>query len=353
MHTIGLNFLQTKIHFSTSLPGYYDYLKSYFEPLRIQISPQEAHLKISFDWYRQPLKDHLLKIKTTQPLAEISPNILLGDHTILSIRKIDRKWKLLFEARLDQERLSLTAGLERKPWIDFFRFDLRSQDLDEWYFMITYHLIYYPLFWYLEIRKKFYLLHASTVIWKGKGIIICGLEGIGKTSLALMFLKETDATFLSDNLIFYDQKKVYPCYEAIRLHKTLDQDVWENKFDKINRGKISKNFYRPRFALADIAAAPQILLFPEFGPEFVVESLSISEAVNRAFLLSHIPAELSEYTQYRNFLDLLKLELNPGSRQHESLRELLSQTRILKVRMPKEDGLEKNFQKIINVLEES
>ncbi|MCM8774254.1 MAG: hypothetical protein NC820_05930 [Candidatus Omnitrophica bacterium] len=80
-----------------------------------------------------------------------------------------------------------------------------------YFFEITYPLVYYPIFWYLEYFKDTHCLHASAIKIGEKGIVICGLEGMGKTTLSLELSQELNGQFISDNLIFYDKTNIYSC----------------------------------------------------------------------------------------------------------------------------------------------
>lgn len=98
-----------------------------------------------------------------------------------------------------------------------------------------------------------------------------------------------------------------PCYELIRINKNDDQELWEDHFEQVSNFNIPKNLFHPKFDVHKAGVKPEIVIFPEFKNEFTVEKISTEEAVNRAIILSHLPSELSNYTDYRNLFNLLFL----------------------------------------------
>jgi len=48
-------------------------------------------------------------------------------------------------------------------------------------------------------------------------MIFAGLSGVGKSTVSTYLFARINAGFLSDNLLYYDDSKVYPCFEPILL----------------------------------------------------------------------------------------------------------------------------------------
>ena len=69
---------------------------------------------------------------------------------------------------------------------------------------LLYYLVYFPLFWWLERTRGWHLLHGAAVELEGRGLIVAGLPGGGKSTLMLALLAQEGARLLSDNLLFYD-----------------------------------------------------------------------------------------------------------------------------------------------------
>ena len=76
----------------------------------------------------------------------------------------------------------------RKRKFNYYKFDV--------YATLTYYLIYYPVLYHLE-KKNIFILHASSVVFEGRGILMPGLPGVGKSTLCLSFLSRKNSKFLS------------------------------------------------------------------------------------------------------------------------------------------------------------
>lgn len=74
---------------------------------------------------------------------------------------------------------------------------------------LIYFLVYFPLFWYLERERGWYLLHAGAVAHPHGGIVLAGLPGVGKSTFTLALLADPAVRLLSDNLVFHDGEQVY------------------------------------------------------------------------------------------------------------------------------------------------
>jgi hypothetical protein len=190
------------------------------------------------------------------------------------------------------------------------------------------------------------MLHASAVEFDGKAVVICGMEGIGKTSLVLSLLQEENTSFLSDNLIFYDSQRIYPCYELIRIHKHEDSSLWRAKFKKVNEFRSLKDFYKPAFRLKREGVQPKIFVFPQFSRKFFVKAIFGPDIVHKAAIMSKLPAELGNYSEFRKLYNFSDLNFNPQKSEYKALSDLLNSSRCYIIGMPKADGLGINSQRL-------
>jgi len=210
--------------------------------------------------------------------------------------------------------------------------------------------LYYSLFWFLAVTKVSFPLHASAIAHPKGGLIICGLEGIGKTSLGLKFLGEQNTSLLSDNLIFFDKQQVYPCYELIRMHAGENESIWTGHFERIENFNIQKGFFRPKYTPFKGGIKPAVLIFPEFSSAFFCKEIDLQEAVGRALALTHLPAEINNYGEYRNLFNLMHLGFAPEKTQRTSLEGLLTGVRAVRVGMVKSAGLDENYKKVRDLI---
>ena len=344
---IFLKICGIKIKLSTNYIKYYNYLNLYFDKIiPSQDFGNDFDVEIEACWQKDSLGSYLGEFKKNGVSFEIGANTVIGKKRIASIKKIGKKKKVLFDFNLEDKKIYLKSIIRRKVFKDAIRYNIFGKAEEEQFFSLTYPILYYPLFWYLEYFLQTHILHASAMEFKDKNVVICGLEGIGKTSLALSLLQEKNTGFVSDNLIFYDAEKAYSCYELIRIHKGEDDSLWKGKFERVNRFKALKDFYKPILELEENVIKPDIFIFPQFSSNFSVQEISKSEAVNKAIILSHLPAELSNYAEFRRLYNLLDLRFNPQESEHRVLKNLLDSVHCYDVGMPKSDGLEKNSQRL-------
>ncbi|MDD3296599.1 MAG: hypothetical protein PHU64_04475 [Candidatus Omnitrophica bacterium] len=343
----SLKLQSVNIKIDTNNAAYSRYLKTCFANFTEQDNVSfEYNLKLEVLWEDSGWKKYLKGVKTNKNFSVLGANTFLSDNRFLTVKKIGKSRKIIFDFKNESGQGVLRTIIRKKEFKDFFRYKILKKSQEEWFFSLTYPALYYPLFWHLERSRGMGVLHASGFSAENKGFIICGLEGIGKTSLALSFLESKDAIFLSDNLLFYDKEKIYPCYEPVRIHRNEKESLWQKNFEKINGLNILKGFYRPKFEVSNDGIAVDFLIFPEFSQDFCVKEISSFEAVNRALFLSYIPAELSNYSEYRNLYNLLEPEYNSLKFQQTALLELLRPVKCFRVGMPKADGIKKNFSRL-------
>ena len=345
--SLFLQIAGLKIKVKTNYFRYYNYLSLYFKKI-ILPERREANFDIEIDvyWLKKNLKYHIAEIKKTDKFFEIGTNTFIARHRGVTIRKVGKRKKMIFDFTVKDKKFCLKVVIQRKILKDVMRYGLLGKSETEIFFAFTYPILYYPVFWYLEYFLSRHILHASAIEFDNKSIVVCGLEGIGKTSLALLFLEKQESCLLSDNLVFYDKKKIYPCYELIRIHKNEKSFLWYGKFEKVDKLKALTDFYSPKVELKREGTRPDIFIFPEFGSDFFIEERPRKEATNRAIVLSYLPAELNNYFEYRNLYNLLDMKFNAWESQYKVLNDLLHSVCSYRVVMPRSDGLQKNFKRI-------
>ncbi len=82
---------------------------------------------------------------------------------------------------------------------------------------IVYYAVYYPVWWHLECTRAAHPLHAGAVVLDGKAILLAGLPGSGKSTVAVSFLNVPEAALLSDNIVLHDGTNIWGCYEPLLL----------------------------------------------------------------------------------------------------------------------------------------
>ncbi|MDJ0944113.1 MAG: hypothetical protein QNJ30_11640 [Kiloniellales bacterium] len=82
--------------------------------------------------------------------------------------------------------------------------------------------LHFPLFHCLAARQGLGLLHASALAVRDRAgadraLVFCGLNGVGKSSLAAFLARQAGYRFMTDNFLLADPKAVYGFPEVLRL----------------------------------------------------------------------------------------------------------------------------------------
>lgn len=339
---LSLRIRDINIKITTDDQRYYDYLRLYFNKVLLTSSLSDASIDICACWQRDLWGRCPPRPILPEGLQTFGANKHVGANRIVTVKKIDRKKKVLLDFWLKKDKLSLKAISHFKVIADTLRYDALGKPLEPYFFELTYVLVYYPLFWYLENFKNTYVMHASAVRVFDQCVVICGLEGIGKTSLSLSLAREKGARFFSDNLVFYGEDTISGCFEAIRIHKTDERKLWEGLFHKINSFKTLKDFYEPISYDADMRDRPNIFVIPAFGAEFSVEPVPHEVFANKVLNFNPLTAELGNYNEYASLLNLWNCRKDIVEARRRTLLRILEPAKCYQVTMRKADGLENN-----------
>ena len=159
--------------------------------------------------------------------TRVDRHVWLGAGTVLCLRQDDapqiaiasrptpatgppRRLELRFHFSLDAEGWRETA----KRFLRWRRLaTLRRARLST----LTYYAVYYPVWWHLEARGLAHPLHAAGVALGGRALLLGGLPGCGKSTLATALLAAPGAELLSDNVVLHDGAELHGCFEPLLL----------------------------------------------------------------------------------------------------------------------------------------
>lgn len=98
--------------------------------------------------------------------------------------------------------------------------------------------IHFPVFTRLQYQRGWRLLHSSAVVKDGEALVFCGLNGVGKSTLAVYLARERGYELMTDNFLLVGDGTVFGFPEVVRLSpaaaERMDFDsVWDNPvYDK-------------------------------------------------------------------------------------------------------------------------
>jgi hypothetical protein len=138
------------------------------------------------------------------------------------------------------------------------------------------------------------------------------LGGCGKSILSLGLLSNQEAKFLSDNLIFYDKERVYPCYEPIRLDPeaiTLLEGVEDKvKHTEVLSRRGKKETFKVKECYTVKEAIPTAFFLLKFTENTYIRSIHPRECFEKFLLFNTLTLEVNNYQFYRGTLNLLRRE---------------------------------------------
>jgi hypothetical protein len=229
-------------------------------------------------------------------------------------------------------------------------FKLRQQDnLDR----LTESLVYYPLCWYLEEKNKMHLMHASAIEIGGKGIVFPGLSGAGKSTLSSYLFSAFNGEFLSDNLLFYDEKKVYSCFEPIRLSafsrgllKPGDSRIVVTSKEAVYDRKAV--FIDNQSLLPE--TSPQLLCILRLSRETFIRPISVHSAVAKIMDCNESTGEVKRYFIYASLMNSLSSDRILALERVETLKKLVEKIDCYEVGIKPGPNLKENVDQTIGKL---
>ncbi len=172
----------------------------------------------------------------------------------------------------------------------------------------SYYLIYYPLFYYLERNEHLFLLHASAFDLNQKGVIIAGLGGIGKSTLALGAITLADeCKFLSDNLILYDTKQIYSVQEPIALDSYSKKLIGQTEKYLSPQNIVSSHdrmYYTLQPKVTSHSSVPKFLFWCQWGNTNRVIPIERKKCINNLLNMNLLAREVRQYYEFAATLDL-------------------------------------------------
>lgn len=226
----------------------------------------------------------------------------------------------------------LAQTLKRKDIRGLIRKNLLGHNID--YFLLVRKLVLFPIFYLLEKRLNLFLLHGSAINFKGKGIAIAGLAGVGKSTYAISLTIESGQNFkfLTDNFLLFDEDYIYPFPEYIRLHDDMLKIIGDvSKLGPPAERRFGRNHYILDSDFISCKVKIDTLFIPSLSNAVSVRQLTLDEAMDRLLMAND---QVKEFHMYHHFglagyLDHPKKSIY--RRRIEVLEAFLSKTRIFEL----------------------
>lgn len=321
-HTATFELHGATLHLSSNSPGLADYLQEHAQSM-VTKPAANPHIAVRVLWVEKgSYNPQTHSFANLDQLDRVGRRILSSDE------------QLVWLDTLLVPGLQLRFGLcgEKLTMDAIYCFDPgRKESADDYrikkYFSLAKYFVYFPLAWYLEHFHSLYMLHASAVMVNGTAVVIAGVGGVGKTTTSMALMRQEGAKLLSENLIFYDDGKVYSCYEPLRAD---DDSMALMGFTngRFRPGQIlprvkDKNVYHLRRTQMADAAPVEALFIPKFGQETAVTRLKTDLVVEQLLAINTQTREVNAYYQFAATLGLHWPKGDRGELRILQLAELL------------------------------
>jgi hypothetical protein len=210
-------------------------------------------------------------------------------------------------------RLDLQAAYKPNRLVEIARARYRHLPLASLHQNLLYFLLFFPAMALAE-EHGWVPVHAAAVRRGRRSIVVAGLGGSGKTTLALALLDDDDAVLLSDNVVLVGGGGVRGLPELIR-RDARSQSLLPEAVERKLRASPHRAEHGRRFVdapgLGGVTAGPDVVLHVSLGERTEVRADSAAECVARQLSMDRLALEMNAYQQFRSVLALTGL-VAPG-----------------------------------------
>ena len=190
------------------------------------------------------------------------------------------------------------------------------------YQLVMRYIVHFPVLTLLRQREGVCIVHAASVETDGRGLIFAGLNGVGKSTIAMFLVLKQGYRSLADNFTLLNAHNIYGFPEVSRFApKSLDLLGIGTREGRVAFGK--KHFSLDRDLIA-LKARPEVLFIVKQGCDLARRELSLEDATRFLSTSHRFVAEFPEYSYiaFAHFLDEHVLSGNAGENLEAALENL-------------------------------
>jgi hypothetical protein len=215
---------------------------------------------------------------------------------------------------------------------------------------LMYHAVYVPAAWYLGNAHRRFWVHSAAVVRGNRALLVGGLAGIGKSTLCLHLMQEDGFTLLSDDLVFYDDARVYTCYEPVRVLADEASDGPEMTGGAEREMGDKRAGELEELVIGNARAG--MLVLPRFGSVTQLRELDHATAAHRLYTASRLAAQVTEFDYYGTVLSSYHRDDDWFPLQLGNLRRLLEGVPCFELEMHRADGPGKTYELVREVVDD-
>jgi hypothetical protein len=211
--------------------------------------------------------------------------------------------------RRSGDRLDLRAAYKPNRLIEIARARYRRLPLASLHQNLLYFLLFFPAMALAE-ERGWVPVHAAGVRRGERSIVLAGLGGSGKTTLALALLDGDDTALLADNIVVVGEQGVRGVPELVRRDarsKSLLSETVEGKLSASPHLAEHGRRFVDAPGLGSGAPGPDVVLHVALGERTEVRPQSAAECVARQLSMDRLALEMNAYQQFRAVLALTGL----------------------------------------------
>jgi hypothetical protein len=158
-------------------------------------------------------------------------------------------------------------------------------------------LIHFPVFSLLERDQGISVIHGAAVARDGRAVVLSGLDGVGKSTLAQYLCRQRGFSLLSDNFLLTDGKQIFAFPEMTRLadDSVRSLDIAEKGAERIGNRTLLPTDRFTTTMQADCSA----VILNRIGEGCTMEPTSSSSTQAELQRMWHYLPEFIDYGRFR------------------------------------------------------
>jgi hypothetical protein len=342
LKSVDLEMQGVRLRIRTEYEDLIEYVRMHL-PDHVVAETGQPHVQVNVQWHEGPGidPDALLVFPGQEQLDRVGKRLLAGPDTLVWTNLLRIK-NLVLRFQMQGEHLVIDAIYAYTPKAS--KIEAEPNYRYKKFFGLMSWFVFHPLAWYLEHFRGIYLMHASGIDIGGHGVVIGGVGGVGKTTTGVSLLAQDGTRLVSENLIFYDDTRIYSCYEPIRLDDQSVELLGARRqilaTADIPDGANHKNVYHVRRTAVTESVEATALFVPRFTRHGYVKPLEVEPCMELLLAFNELTREVNDYMWYAATLNVGWPAARSLERRAATLRALLERVGRYELGIDRTQGVE-------------